>query len=93
MDWSDDMGGLNGPGDGQAGDVVDGLQTSQANSASSQHAAGWAPAAAPAETGLHGVSAHVADRLTSLYQATLQQPLPDRFRELLEKLDRGESQR
>jgi hypothetical protein len=87
------MGGLSGPGGGQAGDVVDELRRPQANSASSQRGTRWAPAEVSAETGLHGVSAHVADRLTSLYQATLQQPLPDRFRELLEKLDRGEGQR
>jgi hypothetical protein len=87
------MGGLNGPGDGQAGDVVNELRISRADSAHSQRVVGWASAAVPAEIGLHGVSAHVADRLTSLYDATLQQPLPDRFRELLEKLDRGESQR
>lgn len=41
---------------------------------------------------LKGPSAYVADRLIALYQATLEQPVPDRFLELLEKLDRGEGQ-
>jgi len=87
------MGGPQSPGDGQAGDGVDGLRTVQANSASSQRELHSAPPSASGEAGLDGVSAHVADRLTSLYQSTLQQPLPARFWELLEKLDRGEGQR
>jgi hypothetical protein len=72
---------------------MDGLRTAQATSASSQRETHLVPSAALGGAGLDGVSAHVADRLTSLYQSTLQQPLPARFWELLEKLDRGEGQR
>lgn len=38
----------------------------------------------------HGAYAHFAERLSALYQTTLEQPVPDRFLELLDKLDRKE---
>ncbi|CAH1663521.1 MAG: hypothetical protein KF735_01705 [Chelatococcus sp.] len=41
---------------------------------------------------LRGVSAQFAERLTDLYRTTLEQPVPDRFLELLDKLDRREGQ-
>lgn len=40
----------------------------------------------------HGAYAHFAERLSALYQTTLEQPVPDRFLELLDKLDRREGQ-
>ena len=39
-----------------------------------------------------GAYAHFAERLSALYQTTLEQPVPDRFLELLDKLDRREGQ-
>ncbi|CAH1654121.1 NepR domain-containing protein [Hyphomicrobiales bacterium] len=41
---------------------------------------------------LRGPSAQFAERLTDLYRTTLEQPVPDRFLELLDKLDRREGQ-
>ncbi|MBS7696094.1 MULTISPECIES: NepR family anti-sigma factor [unclassified Chelatococcus] len=41
---------------------------------------------------LQGITAQFAERLSDLYRTTLEQPVPDRFLELLDKLDRREGQ-